>query len=77
MFLIWQVIKWATKLYLRYWVKKNGGRAFYYSTFSGQSAHNQRPVGDIKVEQTGSGNTSRSRGSTEQLGEYVDFEEVK
>jgi len=76
-YLIWQVVKFVFKIAFRYWLKKNGGKGFYYSGgFGGQAS--QRPEGEIRVESFGQ---TKSQGpikpGTKDLGEYVDYEEVK
>ena len=73
-FLVWQAFKWIVKLYLRYLVKKNGGTGFFYTS---QSTGNQRPNGDIKVDSFGQPTPDRSKANLDQVGDYVDFEEVK
>lgn len=77
-FLVWQVFKWAAKWYLRYLVKKNGGKGFFYTSQSyGQPQGNQRSTGDIKVESFARPAADRSKANLDQVGDYVDFEEVK
>lgn len=77
-FLIWQAVKWIAKWYLRYLVKKNGGKGFYYTsqTYS-QPYASQQSTGDIKVDSFGRATPDRSKANLDRVGDYVDFEEVK
>jgi hypothetical protein len=82
LYFIWLVVKFLFKLAFRYWLKKNAGKAFFYSGgFGGQNpfSHAQNPYGpgsEIRVENPGTSSKSKKK-SQEQLGEYVDFEELK
>jgi hypothetical protein len=65
------------RIFLQYWLKKNGGKAFQYSgSFGGPKASPNRPEGEIRVESFG-GSQQQNRKKDTHLGEYVDFEEVK
>ena len=77
-YLIWQVVKFIFKIALRYWIKKNAGKAFQYSAgFGGNSQRQTRPEGDIKVDSFGNSQSKSTGKSSGDLGEYVDYEEVK
>jgi hypothetical protein len=77
-YLIWQVVKFVFKIAFRYWLKKNGGKAFYYSGGFGQpGAREPRPEGEIRVDTFGPSKSSNPSPGTKDLGEYVDYEEVK
>jgi len=77
-YLIWQVVKFIFKIAFRYWIKKNAGKAFQYSAgFGGNGQKQSRPEGDIKVESFGNAHSKSSRKNSKDLGEYVDYEEVK
>jgi len=77
-YLIWQVVKFVFKIAFAYWLKKNGGKAFYYSGgFGGNRPPTDRQEGEIRVESTGSQTKKSSGASPKDLGEYVDYEEVK
>jgi hypothetical protein len=77
-YLIWQVIKFVFKLWLRYWIKKNAGKGFQYSAgFGGAGQQAPRPEGEIRVDTFSQPKTQQSKPSIEDLGEYVDYEEVK
>lgn len=73
---IWQVIKFIFRVALAYWIRKNAGKAFQFQGQFGRGFHREeeRPVGDIRVENSGQSRKGRSKDSLE--GEYVDFEEV-
>ena len=77
-YLTWQVIKWVVKWALRYWVVKNGGKAFYQSSGFGQ-ANSAKPSaeGEIRVDSFAKKSTGNPGDASSKLGEYVDFEEVK
>jgi hypothetical protein len=72
--LVWQLLKWGMKLYLRFLIKKRGG---FFSSFQSQSNEGQGFSGNIKVKNSGRPTFERDKGSLDKLGEYVDFEEVK
>lgn len=75
---IWLLIKWLAKLAIRYWIVKNGGKGFQYTSgFGGQRTQTQYQDGEIKVESFGSKSQKSESNSSSQLGEYVDYEEVK
>jgi hypothetical protein len=77
-YLIWQVFKFVFKIVFRYWLKKNVGKAFQYSAgFGGNGYQQPRPEGDIKVDSFGNAQSKQSGKSSKDLGEYVDYEEVK
>ena len=77
-YLVWQAFKWIAKLYLRYLVKKNGGKGFFYSSqTSSQGSGYQRSKGDVKVDSFGRPAPERNKANLDQVGDYVDFEEVK
>jgi hypothetical protein len=78
-YFIWQVVKFLFKIGLRYWLKKNGAKAFYYSGGFGQNPFQDqnRKEGEVRVETPASSNQKSDKKTTQNLGEYVDFEEVK
>jgi len=77
-YLIWQVVKFIFKIALRYWIKKNAGKGFQYSGGFGGNAHQPpRPEGEIKVDSFGSTQNKSNGKSSKDLGEYVDYEDVK
>ncbi len=77
-YLIWQVVKFIFKIAFRYWLKKNAGKTFQYSGgFGGGGFQQPRPEGDIKVESFGNPQAKPPGKTTKDLGEYVDYEEVK
>ena len=76
-YLCWQLFKWLAKIAIRYWVVKNGGKPFVYTSGFGQAANPRQPTGDVKVDSFGQNNRKPAGSSTAGLGEYVDFEEVK
>jgi hypothetical protein len=79
-YLIWQVVKFLFKIAFRYWLKKNAGKTFFYSGGfgSGRSyGYDSRKEGEIRVETTENHKTESGKNPNRNLGEYVDFEEVK
>lgn len=79
-YLIWQVVKFLFKIAFRYWLRKNGNRFFYYSSSNGPNpfrGHQQGKEGDIRVENPETFSSGSKKQSDRNLGEYVDFEEVK
>ena len=79
-YLIWQVVKWVFRIAFRYWIRKNAGKAFYYSSAGGfggyQPPPQGRPEGEIRIDSVPQPKTKGSPGQQD-LGEYVDFEEVR
>lgn len=76
----WQLFKLVFRFALRYWIKKNAGKTFQWSSSYGYGGPQAgRPEGDIRVEPNGGQTDARRSRSTDtrNLGEYVDFEEVK
>ena len=77
-YLIWQVVKFVFKIWFRFWIKKNGGKGFQYSAgFGGQGNQESRKEGEIRVDTFGKTKPEKSAPTTKDLGEYVDYEEVK
>jgi hypothetical protein len=78
-YLIWQVVKFLFKIAFRYWLMKNGGKAFFYSGRFGPDAYGyeKRKEGEIRVENPENSRPKTDKKSSQNLGEYVDFEEVK
>jgi len=56
---------------------KNGGKAFYYSGGFGSRPTSPQKEGEVKVDSFGPERQRPSQNPTSQLGEYVDYEEVK
>jgi len=77
-YLIWQVVKFIFKIAIRYYIKKNGGKTFRYSGgFGGNPQQNAKPEGEISVKSFGNQGRKAEGSTLKDLGEYVDFEEVK
>lgn len=75
-YFIWQFLKIVFGWALRYWIRKNGGRFFYYSNFPGGSERpDQRSEGEIRIDNVG-GRPQQTKKPSEE-GDYVDYEEVK
>lgn len=77
-YLIWQVVKIVFRFALRYWIRKNAGKAFYYSSgFGGYPPPSQnRPEGEIRIDSVPQGKP-KGHPDSKDLGEYVDYEEVR
>lgn len=75
-YLGWQVFKWIAKWAIRYWIRKNGGKAFTFNGNFGQQPSYHRPEGEIRVESFGNPESTMPKIKPGE-GDYVDFEEVK
>lgn len=76
---IWQLVKLVFKVLLRYWLRKNGSKVFYWASGGQGSQPPPRPEGEIRVDSFGPGRSGKGGPGKDSrdLGEYVDFEEVK
>jgi hypothetical protein len=74
---IWQVVKFVLRILLVNWIRKNAGKAFQFQGGfgSGFNENQERPEGEIRVDQTVQKEKKGRSGQIE--GEYVDFEEIK
>lgn len=72
----WQLFKWVAGWAIRRWIRKNGGRAFYYSgNFGGYRPPETKTQGEVIIDSFG--NKNRQPQIKPNEGEYVDFEEIK
>lgn len=78
-YIFWQIFKVVFRLAFRYWLRKNGGQFYYHSSgpggYSGQSYRGN--PGEIHVDTPYQSGTKKSRKTDHQVGEYIEFEEVK
>ena len=74
-YLIWQVVKFIIKIAFRYWLKKNAGKAFQFTNSTGYQQ--PRPEGEIKVDSFENRQAKPQTKNKSDLGEYVDYEEIK
>ena len=76
---LWQLVKLVFKVLLRYWLRKNGNRVFYWSSGGGNAQPTPRPEGEIRVDSFGPARPGKGGRNTggHGPGEYVDYEEVK
>jgi hypothetical protein len=72
-YLSWQVLKFVFKLLFRYWLKKNQGKAFHYSGHFGNQTKAEQE-GEIKVHTF---TQPKDKKNLDDVGEYVDYEEIK
>lgn len=73
---LWQIIKFVFRLALQYWIRKNVGKTFHFEgQFGRRDSREERPVGDIRVENLNPGQP-KNQNRHDDKGEYIDFEEV-